>query len=304
MYKKIMFLSCLCLSFVSNVYSHKYELSIGLIFKNEAPYLQEWIEYHKLVGVQHFYLFNNDSTDNFEEVLAPYIRDGIVELDVAYNQPDFNGTQVDCYNRTIQRSHGVSKWVAFIDSDEFLTSPHKNIAKVLAEFEEFGGVVLNWRVFGTSNVKSIPKDSLMIECLTRCSLPEHPMNTMVKSIVRPERSSYFSCPHFPIYVATCFAVNTSRERRDGPYSPVKYDKLWINHYWTRDQDYFSKKKIPRRVGWGDSPDFTHLENELNATTEKTILNYVPTLRYIMRKGNAAPQKNEKPKKKPKKEFSL
>ena len=34
----------------------QYKVSIGAIFKNEALYLKEWIEFHRIVGVEHFYL--------------------------------------------------------------------------------------------------------------------------------------------------------------------------------------------------------------------------------------------------------
>ena len=67
---------------MSPVYSedYQYELSIGAIFQNEAPYLKEWIEFHKLVGVEHFYLFNNCSTDDYLAILQPYIESGEVDL--------------------------------------------------------------------------------------------------------------------------------------------------------------------------------------------------------------------------------
>lgn len=39
----------------------QYELAICAIFQDEAAYLKEWIEFHKLVGVQHFYLYNHAS---------------------------------------------------------------------------------------------------------------------------------------------------------------------------------------------------------------------------------------------------
>ena len=42
-----------------------YYLSILAIFKNEAMNLKEWIEHYILNGVEHFYLINNGSTDNF-----------------------------------------------------------------------------------------------------------------------------------------------------------------------------------------------------------------------------------------------
>ncbi len=62
------------------LFGHEYRLSIGTIFKDEAKWMKEWIEYHLLIGVEHFFLYNNDSTDNYAEVLDPYIKKGIVEL--------------------------------------------------------------------------------------------------------------------------------------------------------------------------------------------------------------------------------
>ena len=58
----------------------RYQLSICAFFKNEARYLKEWIEYHRLIGVDHFYLYNNGSTDDFKRVLNPYVRKGVVTL--------------------------------------------------------------------------------------------------------------------------------------------------------------------------------------------------------------------------------
>lgn len=52
----------------------QYKVSVCAIFKNEAPYLKEWIEFNRIVGVEHFYLYNNNSEDNYEEIIAPYIK--------------------------------------------------------------------------------------------------------------------------------------------------------------------------------------------------------------------------------------
>src|SRR4051794_35476653 len=70
---------CFCIK-VLNANDYPYQLAIGAIFRDEAPYLKEWIEFHKLVGVQHFYLYNNYSTDDYESVLRPYIEIGEVEV--------------------------------------------------------------------------------------------------------------------------------------------------------------------------------------------------------------------------------
>ena len=58
----------------------KYKVSICAIFKNEAFYLKEWLEFNHLVGVEHFYMYNNKSEDRFEAVLEPYIKKGLVTL--------------------------------------------------------------------------------------------------------------------------------------------------------------------------------------------------------------------------------
>ena len=58
----------------------KYQVSICAIFKNEAKYLKEWIEFHRIIGVEHFYLYNNNSDDNYLDVLKTYVEQGIVDL--------------------------------------------------------------------------------------------------------------------------------------------------------------------------------------------------------------------------------
>src|SRR5690348_2224989 len=55
----------------------KHKLSICSLFKNEAVHLKEWIEYHQMVGVDHFYLYDNGSKDRPRDVLTPYIRKGL-----------------------------------------------------------------------------------------------------------------------------------------------------------------------------------------------------------------------------------
>ena len=48
--------------------------------KNEGTYIQEWLEFHQMVGIDHFYIWDDSSTDNTRAVLAPYVRSGVVTL--------------------------------------------------------------------------------------------------------------------------------------------------------------------------------------------------------------------------------
>src|ERR1700677_829122 len=58
----------------------RYNFSVCAIFKNEATYLREWLEYNLLIGVDHIYLYNNGSTDDSLIVLEPYVKNGTVTV--------------------------------------------------------------------------------------------------------------------------------------------------------------------------------------------------------------------------------
>ena len=63
------------------MFNRKYPfyLTLCAIAKNEGRYLQEWIEYHKMLGVEKFFIYDNESADNTREILQPYIDTNLVE---------------------------------------------------------------------------------------------------------------------------------------------------------------------------------------------------------------------------------
>src|SRR4029453_13855875 len=56
------------------------DLVIGCVFQDEARFLREWIEFHRMMGVQRFFLVNDRSSDNYQGVLRPYCDANIVQL--------------------------------------------------------------------------------------------------------------------------------------------------------------------------------------------------------------------------------
>lgn len=268
---------------------YRYNLAICAIFQDEAPYLKEWIEFHRLVGVEHFYLYNHRSHDNYREVLKPYILSGVVEL---INKPKvanriivFNRLQCKCYNECLAHARDVSKWVAFIDIDEFLFPVHeRSLIDVLKQYEGFGGVYANWRIFGTSRIRNIPKNQLLIETLTLCTKKSFSANLYVKSIVRPEYADHFPNPHHPIYRPGYYQVNTNKVPFEGPFlsTYIQDNKLRINHYWTKDEDFFYRIKVPRQKKWGGQPNPQEILQSVNVEKDEAILRFVPDLKKAMK----------------------
>lgn len=58
--------------------TYKYKLSLVLIIRDEADYINEWIEYHRLAGAEHFYIYDDESLDDLGNRVKDYIEEGIV----------------------------------------------------------------------------------------------------------------------------------------------------------------------------------------------------------------------------------
>lgn len=281
MKKFFILLSCLIFFQLS---AYKYDLAATAIFQNEAPFLKEWIEFHRMLGVQKFYLYNNCSQDDYMAILKPYIKAGIVELEEAYIQADFNGTQVDCYNRTLIKTREKVKWLAVIDIDEYITfvDGPQSLVKALKKYEKFGGLALNWKCYGTSYV-TLSRNDLMIENLIYRMPSSHGWNFHVKSIVRPSCVQQFLGPHAPLYLKKYYGVDVDGKRSDGAFSKViKNDRFYITHFWTKDESFWENVKKPRRMKWGASiEELEALYDVLNEEIDETLLGYILELNARM-----------------------
>ncbi len=245
-------------------------LSICAIFKDEAPYLPEWIEFHRLVGVERFFLYDNGSVDGGREVLEPWVRAGVVSIEEC-SIPLEHGGQGWAYSDALERSRGSTRWLAFIDLDEFLYSPGSApLPDVLREYEQHPGVVVNWQVYGSSGLTS-RTDGLVIESFVKRARTQWVRNRRVKSIVDPARALRPIGPHFFEYADGALAVTedhqpvrvierpawTRRMRRSlsrlpliatDPYavrqSSIKHvsvGRLRLNHYAVRSRREFEQK---------------------------------------------------------------
>lgn len=269
----------------------KYNLSICTLFKNDAAFMKEWIEFHKLVGVEHFYLYNNLSTDHFAEVLRPYIKKNevtLIDWPYDYNPGDkwaFHVLQCNSYSDCLQKYGSESSWIAFVDTDEFVFCPSgEKLTSFLRKYKQYAAVGVNWFMFGTSHIYDIPPKNLMIECLTKSAEKNHPLNFSIKSIVQPKYAIDCQHPHYCNYVEGRHCVGSHFNKIEGPFNAsVQIDEIRINHYWTRTEKYLHENKIPRRNRWYGETEAEILEKcaAFNAREDKAILKYVPKLRKQM-----------------------
>lgn len=258
---------------------YKYNVSLCMIFQDDAPYLKEWIEFHRLAGVDHFYLYNNLSHDNYQEILQPYIDQKIVDLiDWPYEAKhwqEWDHIQVTAYRDAFKRARLKTKWLGLLDSDEFLfPASCYNLSTFLKDYERLdgvGGLCAFWVVYGTSWVKKIPEDNLLIEALVLSSISA---SDHFKSIFMPKYVKEVCTPHHVTF-------------KDGYHSlNLGIEKIRVNHYWPRDEWYLNNVKIPRRLKWGTDEQTCKLWSEAsNGARDESIFKYIEPLRKIMGKIN-------------------
>lgn len=214
-------------------------LAICAIAKDEAPYFVEWIEWHLKMGVEKFYIYDNESSDSTKQVLKPYIDAGIVEYCFF---PGYR-KQLAAYDDCLEKHRLHTRWLAFIDLDEFIVPiKDSSIPEFLKRFEGFPAVEINWLVYGSGGaVKKLPGG--VMTRFKRHSVPDHILNRHVKSIVNPRRV---------FTMIGCHEVaRISGKASDSHGNPITknfrdreplQDVIRINHYAVRSYEEFHEKQ--------------------------------------------------------------
>ena len=95
------------------------------------PYNQsvlELIAYHKLQAFEHFYIYADENPAPLRRLfaLAPYIKDGLVDvIDWEWPTPGFKHQEAQI-NSCVHRYRGLAKWVGFFHIDEFFQLQTQN----------------------------------------------------------------------------------------------------------------------------------------------------------------------------------
>lgn len=231
----------------------EYGVSICAIFKNEAHNMKEWIEFHKIVGVEHFFLYNNFSNDNYLEVLDSYVKDGLVTL---IEWPVEKG-QFPAYEHFYENYRSSTNWVTFLDLDEFVTPFYKKtISEWLVNYKNYPCVVLYWKMFGSSGKIQHDFDKLTTE---QYIVGWDKMSTVGKVFLNTD----FDIASFDDNVHHATVVKIKLFRRFFSIPPInefkktiKWDihrtgffnksfTIQINHYWSKSFGYYFENKVKR-----------------------------------------------------------
>ena len=104
--------------------SKKYFLTMCTMTKDMDRYIPHWLDYHKMMGVEHVYIYDNSPKSFLPRTAATYIRDDFLTVipwaHVHSPNKTYLEVQVASENDCMWRHKHTSQWMIKIDVDEFL----------------------------------------------------------------------------------------------------------------------------------------------------------------------------------------
>lgn len=233
-------------------------LSICVLVKNEALYIDEWLKFHLRQGFDHFYIFHNESTDNTEDIIRSYPAD-LVTVENVYGR----GIQRQVYDNYIETHRDKSVWTAFIDVDEFLypvASPYNFRELFQKEYDdnEISGLAVNWLLFGSSgHIEYSPEP--VTKRFTRRAADVNPhVKTIVKNM---DAIKTFDNVHA---IKTVGPVVDETKSVLHPQYSLHYDGTCdvfaINHYVTKSEEECKIRRAAPRADTGGIREATFFES--------------------------------------------
>ena len=229
------------------------KVALCCIGRLENQYAVEFVEWYKKLGFNKIFIYDNNhgKEEHFEEVLQPYIDDGLVEV-VPFR--DMEKVQLkaytDCYN-TYGKDYD---WMAFFDFDEFLVLANDtDIHSFLEKFNDFDCVKINWMTYTDNEL--INNDGRPVN--ERFTQPadfnlrvqyRFPENNHVKSIVRCGKENFVWkwSPHIPVCVKSpCNANGESSNNK--PFQLYTFKNAYLKHFPTKTIEEYIRVKLRRGV---------------------------------------------------------
>lgn len=161
-----------------------YDLALLCQYQNGATTLRSWLQHHIWQGVQHFFLIDDNSTDNSKEILQEFIENGVVTHFTR------SGKKVDNYRWAfIQHIRGKTRWLAICDVNEFFYGVNGKLAQTIKQqvAPHFDMVLCNGFCYQCENEDDLGNP--VSNVVTRHSLLSQSTRYIfrVKSIIHPSQ---------------------------------------------------------------------------------------------------------------------
>lgn len=225
----------------------RHGVAIAAIVRNEARYIEEWARFHHAVGVRHFVIYDDASTDATRDILRDVLApEALTIIPWAQRLSDIRlGREI--HNQVLSYAHAAGnfgsefRWMAFVDVDEFLVpTASDSLVQSLEPLGDIPNVSLPWHMFGFSGHETAPDGGVLANYLMRVRDPmsDAPGIRAFKMLVDPCRLTALRVHSMESDASSetwnDAGVKATLEAREKPgfYST---QAVQLNHYYTRSK---------------------------------------------------------------------
>ncbi len=264
----------------------KHRLVIAAIFKDENPYLREWLEYHRHVGIGHFYLYDNDGGELARQILKPYRDRGIVTV---HPWTHLDGTRFDgptplkqrnknhvAFGHAVRHYRHLFDWILKIDLDEFIVPLEgDNVPDLLDRYDRnrIRGLRIPRINFGDNGHRTRP-DALVTEAYTRREARYSDHKDVGNSRFLDSQ----------IWTNSAHVWGYRLTRRGRVVNEDEISELRVHHYYTKSLEEHLRRQNTSR-GRPQSVDGFFAKNEgRNEVEDRTMDRFLPYVRKALDQG--------------------
>lgn len=218
---------------------------------NENDNIEEWLEFHKLAGVNYFIIYDNGCSDGTQETIKRVLNENEGQI-IPWKQTFVDGrlgislhTQASAMAHAIMNFRERFRWMVFFDVDEFIVPKFDiGITDALDRLNHLSNISLPWHMFGSNGHKDRPAAGMVQSYTSREDVKDTGMRQ-------------FKCIFDPIEVKSV-RVHSVTTRSDGKMtsndtglvmanssrSSMEFYSnkfLQLNHYFTKSEGEFLSK---------------------------------------------------------------
>lgn len=274
-------------------------------FRNEAPFVLEFVAHHRAIGFDQIIIASNDCSDGTDSILAALDALGVIRHLPC--QPPAKVTPQHHAYAEIRRQFPVDRatWAMILDADEFLNiHVGRGLLEdlIAAQSLQTGLILINWAWFGASGHQAWDETPSCQRFTHRLRTREG--NGLVKSLIRdpglwPAFSNhhpYGRSDHNPLCIAYAGGLWTEvlpanalefGSHRSVKPQPDSFRLAQINHYATRTEDSFALRQARGRgaglTGKANQRHTAEYFRRMSAGTfeDTTILRHAPAVAALM-----------------------
>lgn len=156
-------------------------IALVAIAKNEEPYICEWLAYHKAIGFDHVFLYDNGNKPNLQKLTKKF-GDFVTVRKIKKIKGETVSVQIRALQDALQNGVQDYKWVSTLDIDEFLAlKKHRSVKEFIQDYQDYSQILIHWYIFGHNGFYDYSGENITKTHLYRKTSPDENVKCIAKT---------------------------------------------------------------------------------------------------------------------------